>query len=426
MNNRKASLTFIFITILVDVIGIGIIIPVIPALIQDLGGGTISDASFIGGMLMASFAVMQFLFAPLFGELSDRFGRRPIILWALLGLGLDYLFHAFAPTLTWLFIGRLLAGVTGASFTVATAYIADISTPENKAKNFGLIGAAFGLGFIIGPAIGGFAGEWWGPQAPFFIAAGITLLNLVYGYFILPESLPPEKRRAFNWRNANPWAALKHLRKYPLVRGFILPLLCLYIAGFAVQGTWTFYTELRYGWGELMVGLSLTCVGVFVAIVQGGLLGTILKWLGSKKTIIVGFCLWIVGILLFAAASEGWMLFVFMAPYVLGGIAGPALQGIMSNSVPENEQGELQGGLTSLMSITSVIGPLVMTWLFFTFTQDDAPVHFPGAPFILGAVLLLVGLLLTLKPLKLVKDDHKGAVDPEEQAATEIPTEEHL
>lgn len=381
-----------------DVIGIGIIIPVIPSLIEKLSGDGLSEASRIGGWLIFAFAIMQFLFAPLMGILSDKFGRRPVLLLSLLGLGIDYLFHAYAPTIGWLLVGRVLAGITGASLTVANAYIADISTPENKAQNFGMVGAAFGLGFIIGPVIGGIAGEI-NVQYPFFISAGLTFLNFIYGFFVLPESLAPEKRRNIDLKRANPIGSLKLIRKYPIVLGLITSFFLLYLASQAVQTTWTYYSMYKFAWDEAMVGYSLGVVGIIVAVVQGGLVKYAVKWWGEKKTIYRGYFLWIVGLVLFAAASEGWMLFAFLLPYCLGGIASPTLQGVVSNQVADNEQGELQGALTATMSLSAIIGPLIMTNLFYIFTQENTPIQFPGAPFVLGAILVLISFLLSRKSL---------------------------
>lgn len=395
---RKAALGFIFLTLLLDVTGIGIIVPVIPALIRNLTGGTISDAARIGGWLVFAFAVMQFVFSPVMGNLSDRFGRRPVLLLSLLGFGLDYLLVAFAPNIGWLFAGRLIAGIMGASFTTASAYIADISTPETRAQNFGMIGAAFGLGFIIGPALGGILGKY-GHQVPFLAAAGITLLNVVYGYFVLPESLPAEKRRPFQWARANPIGSLKMLKRYPVITGLVASLLLIYVAAHATQSTWSYYVIEKFKWNETWVGYSLGALGLLVALVQGLLIRRINPKLGPKRSVFLGMLLYAVGFVLFAFASEGWMMFAFLVPYCLGGIAGPALQGIISGQVPANEQGELQGALTSLMSLTSIVGPPLMTNLFSYYTSPKAPVYFPGAPFILGAVLMLVSLLLLVRSL---------------------------
>lgn len=418
---QKASLSFIFVTILIDVIGIGIIIPVLPSLIKSLNGAGLSDAARIGGWLMFAYAGMQFLFAPVLGALSDQFGRRPIILLALLGLGLDYIFHAFAPTIAWLFVGRLLAGITGASFTVATAYIADISTPEKKAQNFGLVGAAFGLGFIIGPVIGGVASEW-GVRVPFLVAAGLSLLNFLYGIFVLPESHKPENRRPFEWRKANPVGSLRLLQKYPLVLGFILSFVFIYIASHSVQSTWSFFTMYRFNWDESTVGYSLALVGVIVAIVQGGLIKYVVRAFGQKKTVLLGMGLWASGLFLFAYASQSWMMFAFIIPYCLGGVAGPTLQGIISNQVPPTEQGKLQGALTSLISLTSVVGPPAMTFIFYRFTGDNAPVEFPGAAFFAGGILMTISLILVLKPLRSLPgemDENQAVAEP--QMADRVP-----
>ncbi|MCK8491447.1 TCR/Tet family MFS transporter [Spirosoma sp. RP8] len=399
MRNRTApALVFIFITLLIDVTGLGIIIPVFPKLIEQLIHGNISQAAHWGGLLTSSYALVQFLFSPVLGGLSDRFGRRPVLLFSLFGFGLDYILQGFAPTIGWLFLGRIVAGITGASFTTATAYIADISPPEKRAQNFGLVGAAFGVGFILGPALGGFLGQF-GPRVPFFVSAGLTLLNFLYGFFILPESLAPEKRRPFEWRRANPISSLMRLGKYPVILGLVASLVLIYIAGFAVQGTWTFYTMEKFKWDEKTVGLSLAAIGVSFAIVQGGLSRIIIPKLGQQRSVYVGMLFSAIGFALFALANQSWMMFAFMAVYAMGGIAGPSVQGIISNQVPDNEQGELQGALTSLTSTTSIFGPFIMTNLFSYFTSANAPVYLPGAPFLLGSVLILISAILARRGL---------------------------
>lgn len=327
---RTPAIGFIFLTLLIDVTGLGIIIPVMPALITQLTGGTISVAAEYGGWMLFAFSVMQFLFSPLLGSLSDQFGRRPVLLVALFGFGLDYILMALAPTIAWLFVGRIIAGITGASFTTAMAYIADISTPEKKAQNFGMVGAAFGVGFIVGPVIGGLLGEY-GPRVPFYFAAALTFLNWIYGFFILPESLPVEKRRKFDWKRANPVGTLKHLKKYPLVLSLVGALVFVYIASHAVQSTWAFFTIERFAWSESMVGYSLGFAGLMVGLVQGVLIRFINPKLGPVKSVYTGMILYIIGLMLFAFATKGWMMFVFLIPYCLGGITGPAIQGIMSN-----------------------------------------------------------------------------------------------
>lgn len=399
ISSRKAALSFIFITLLIDVTGLGLIIPVMPKLIESLTGGTISEASQWGGWLTFAYAIMQFLFAPVIGNLSDQYGRRPVLLLSLLGFGIDYLFLSFAPNMAWLFVGRIISGITGASFTTASAYIADISSPQNRTQNFGMIGAAFGLGFIIGPVLGGLLGSF-GPRVPFLVAAGLSLLNALYGYFVLPESLAADKRRKFEWRRANPLGSLLHIRKYPGIGTLVGALILVYIAGHAVQSNWTFFTIAKFNWSEKVIGLSLGMFGVLIALVQGGLIRFVNPRLGNEKSVYTGLGLYTIGMLLFAFVSKDWLLFVFMIPYCLGGIAGPALQAIISGHVPPNEQGELQGALTSMMSATSIVGPLVMTNLFAYFTRPGAPVHFPGAPFMLGAVLMLGSTILAYTALK--------------------------
>jgi DHA1 family tetracycline resistance protein-like MFS transporter len=390
---RNSALGFIFVTVLVDVIGFGIIIPVMPKLIEHLTGKGLSEAAQYGGWLLFAFAITQFFCSPIVGGLSDRYGRRPVLLLALLGFGLDYLFQAFAPTIGWLFVGRIIAGATGASFTTATAYIADVSPPEKRAQNFGLVGAAFGLGFIIGPVIGGLFAHW-GPRAPFVAAAVLTFMNLLYGYFILPESLLPENRRAFNWTHIIPGGSLWHLFRYPVVRGLIASLVLLYIAAHSVQSTWSYYTMFKFGWNETWVGYSLGFVGLLVGLVQGLLIRVTIPKLGQKWSIYLGLLAYTLGMLLFAFATKGWMMFVFLVPYCLGGICGPALQGVISSQVPANEQGGLQGALTSLMSLTAVVGPPIMTNLFASFSKPHARIYFPGMPFLAGAILTLVSIFL--------------------------------
>jgi DHA1 family tetracycline resistance protein-like MFS transporter len=395
----QAALGFIFVTMLIDVIGFGIIIPVMPALIEKLIHGSLSEASLYSGLMLLAYSVMQFLFSPVIGNLSDKYGRRPILLTSLLGFGVDYLFLAFAPSIGWLFVGRTIAGITGASFTTASAYIADISTPEKRAQNFGLIGVAFGLGFIIGPVLGGILGKW-NVHYPFFAAAGLALLNATYGFFILPESLSTDHRRPFEWKRANPLGSLLQLKKYPSVIGLAISLFLLYFAAQSVQSIWTFFTIERFKWSEDLIGYSLGFIGLMIAMVQGGLIRIALPKLGLERSIWIGLLFYSLGLTLFALASKSWMMFVFMIPYALGGIAGPALQGLMTNQVPANEQGELQGGLTSLMSLSSIFGPWIMTTLFYYFTNFKNHLYIPGAPFILGAVLMLLSAVLAIRSFK--------------------------
>ena len=397
-DKKQAALGFIFITLLIDVMGFGIIIPVMPKMIQQLEHCTVEEASKYGGWLLAAYAIMQFLCAPILGNLSDKYGRRAVLLFSLFGFGLDYLLTGFAPNILWLFAGRTIAGITGASFSTASAYIADVSPPEKKAQNFGMIGAAFGMGFIIGPSIGSLL-SGFGPRACFFTAAGLAFINWLYGFFILPESLSKENRRPFDWKRANPVGALLHLRKFPVISGLVASLTLLYIAAHAIQSNWSFYTIGRYQWSEKMVGYSLSFVGLLIGLVQGGLTRIVIPKLGQEKSVYVGLGLYAIGLVLFGLATEGWMMFVFLVPYALGGIAGPALQGIISNHVPANEQGALQGALTSLMSVTAVIGPPLMTNTF-AFSSNNKYFHFPGLVMMLAAFLAVISTLLAYRTLK--------------------------
>jgi len=399
MKSNKTALLFIFITILVDVIGIGIIIPIIPDLIMELTGEGVHMAIIYGMWLTTAFAGMQFLFSPVLGEISDQYGRRPILLLALLGLSIDYLIHAWAPTITWLFVGRFLAGITGASFTVASAYIADISTKEDKAKNFGLIGAAFGLGFIIGPGIGGFFGEL-DIRLPFYIAAGLTFANFLFGWFFVPESLAPENRRPIQPMKMIPGVSLVSLRNYKGVLLLIFAFFLANLAGQALPSTWSYYGIERYDWSPKEIGISLMVVGLLVAIVQGFLVGVLVKKFGQRKVIIVGFLLWTVGMFLFSVATEPWMLYAFLIPYALGGIAGPSVQGLISNQVSEKEQGNLQGAITGLVSVTAILGQLIFSPVFYFFIRPEGSIYFPGAPYTLAAIFLLTAFFFALAAMR--------------------------
>ena len=387
MAKRDPAVFFIFITLLIDVTGFGIIIPVMPKLVMSLigEGATLSVAARYGGWLISSYAVTQFFCAPIVGGLSDRFGRRPVLLGSLFGFGIDYLFLVFAPSIGWLFVGRIVAGAMGASFTTAGAYIADISTAENRAQNFGVVGAAFGLGFIIGPMIGGLLGDF-GPRVPFMAAAGLTLLNWLYGFFILPESLKPENRRAFEWKRANPIGTLVSLWKYPVIAGMLVALTFVYVSAHAVQSNWSYYTIEKFGWTPTNIGISLAVIGFAFALVQGVLIRRIIPKLGQERSVYFGLGFYSLGFLLFAFSTEGWMMYAFTLVYCLGGIAGPAMQGVMSGVVPPNAQGELQGGFTSLMSATSIFGPPLMNNLFAYFTKPGGEIYFPGAAMLLGSL----------------------------------------
>ena len=399
VSNRKAAIGFIFITLLIDVIGWGIIIPVMPALITQMEGVNTGTAASLNGWLLFAFSITQFVFAPIVGNLSDKFGRRPILLLSLFGFGLDYILMSWAPSIEWLFVGRIIAGVTGASFTTASAYIADISTNENRAANFGMIGAAFGMGFILGPLIGGLLGGF-GPRVPFIAAAVLCFLNFLWGYFILPESLDKEHRREFEWKRANPVGSLLHLKKYPDLVNLLFAMILVYLAAHAVQSNWAFYTIEKFGWTETMIGISLAVVGALVGLVQGVLTRYVNPWLGNARSIFIGLLLYALGMILFGIASTTWMMLVFLIPYCLGGIAGPALQATITAQVDVREQGELQGALTSLMSATSVIGPPLMTNLFAFSISNASPVYLPGAPFFLGSILLFISVFFAVKSFR--------------------------
>lgn len=398
MKTRKAATVFIFITVLIDVIGIGIVIPIIPALIQELVGGTISDASHYAMGLVLIYASMQFLFSPIIGGLSDQYGRRKILLFSLLGFGIDSLFQALAPTIAWLFLGRTIAGITGASFTTANAYIADVSTPEKRAQNFGLLGAAFGLGFIIGPTLGGVLGSY-GTRLPFYASAALSFLNWLYGYFVLPESLAPENRRKFDFKRANPIGSLLNLKRYPFILSLVASLFLVYVAGHAVQSSWSFYTIEKFKWTEMQVGLSLGFVGLMIAVVQGGLIRVIIPKIGQEKSLFLGLTINMFGLIAFAFVTQGWMMYAIMVPFALSGLANPAFQGIISSQVKQNEQGELQGALTSVLSVAAIVGQPLMLGLFGYFSAKDSEIYFPGAPFLLGSLFCLLSILITRKVL---------------------------
>jgi MFS transporter, DHA1 family, tetracycline resistance protein len=415
---RQAALGFIFVTLLIDITGIGIIIPVVPKLIVELIHGDLSDASRYGGWLMFAYSATQFLFSPVMGNLSDHFGRRPVLLASLFGLGVDFLVLALSPTVVWLFAARIFSGMFGASFTTGSAYIADISPPERRAQNFGLVGVAFGVGFMLGPVIGGILGEY-GSRVPFFAAAGLSLVNCLYGFFVLPESLKPENRRRFEWKRANPIGSLQRLRKYPVVAGLIESLTFLYIASYAVQSTWTYFTMERFNWTSATVGLSLGLVGLLTAIVQGGVIRAVIPAIGHKRSVYLGLSLYGLGFLLFSFANQSWMMFAFLVPYCLGGVAGPALQGIISTQVPVNEQGQLQGGLTSLMSLTAIVSPVIMTNLFSYFTSDTAVIYFPGAPFLAGAFLIALSIFFAVRTLR-SQEQHLVVGPKGQQGATSV------
>jgi DHA1 family tetracycline resistance protein-like MFS transporter len=390
------ALAFVFITALLDSIGFGIIMPVMPQLVMDVTGENLSRAAGYGGWLMFAYAGMQFFLAPVIGNLSDRFGRRPVLLLSLFVLGIDYLIMWWAPTFAWLLIGRVIAGAAASTFSTCNAYIADISAPEERAQNFGLIGAAFGMGFVIGPVIGGFLGEY-GARMPFLAAAGLAFANFLYGSLILPESLPREKRRAFEWRRANPTGTLTALRRYPMVFGIIGAFFLYNLGHHVLPSTWGYFTMEKFDWSPRQIGYSLGVVGILMVFVQAVLLRVALPKLGPRRAAMIGYAFCTVSFLGYAFATQAWVIYLFLVVGAMQGFVSPAMQGIMSNQVPNSEQGELQGGLASMASLTSILSPPFMTQLFGFFTAISAPVYFPGAPFLAAAVLTVLAMALFLK-----------------------------
>ena len=389
-------MAFILVTVFLDVIGIGIIIPILPELVKEFVGGSTAGAGRWFGIIAAAYAATQFFFAPILGSLSDRFGRRPIILISLFGFGVDYVIQGLAPSIGWLFVGRVIAGIMGASFTTANAYIADVSGPEDRARNFGLIGVAFGLGFIFGPALGGFLGGIH-LRLPFFGSAALALINWMYGYFVLPESLPVEKRADFSWKKANPVGSLMVLRTYPLVAYLAVSFIFIGLAQRGLEVVWVLYTGYRFGWDERTNGLSLALVGIMAILVQGLLVRPFIKRFGERRTILFGICAATIAFLGYGMASESWMMFVAIIIGGLGGVSGPAIQGLIAGTVAAHDQGKIQGALTSLMSLTSILAPLIFAaGLFSYFTSPAAPFALPGAPFLLGSVLMAISILILL------------------------------
>jgi len=396
--DRQPAIGFIFITLLLDILGIGLVIPILPKLVESLQGGNVAAASHTVGLLASLYALMQFVFSPVLGSLSDRFGRRPVILGSLFGAGLDYLLLAFAPNLPWFFVGRIVAGITGANITAATAYIADVSPPEKRAGNFGLIGAAFGLGFILGPAVGGLLGEH-SLRLPFLVSAGLALANGLYGYFVLPESLSPDHRRPFSWKRANPIGSLASLQRYPVVIRLAAALFMSHLAQVMLHAIWALYTDYRYGWSPTQVGLSLTFVGIMAAVVQGGLARRIIPKLGEPRAVVLGFLIGAISYLGYGLAPEGWMIYPTLAFGCLGGIGGPAAQGIISRSVGPKEQGEAQGAINSLTSLAGILAPLISTGLFGWFIGPKAPFALPGISFLVSCAFTLGAVALSIRVL---------------------------
>ena len=403
MQNRL-PLIFILITVMLDSMGIGLIMPVMPDLIQELEAGDLGQAALWGGILAAIFAVMQFLFGPVIGGLSDRFGRRPVLLIALVVMAFDYVLMAVAGTIWLLVIGRIIGGITAATQSTASAYMADISKPEDKSANFGLIGAAFGMGFVLGPLIGGLLAEY-GTRAPFWAAAVLAGANAIFGYFALPETVTDQIRRSFSLRRANPLGAFKHIGQLPGL-GRLMGMSFIYgIAFFVYPSIWAYFGKLQFGWGPGMIGLSLGAFGIGIAIVQGVLIRPILARIGERNAVLLGLGVDVVAFVALGFVTNGWIALALTPLTALGSIAGPALQGIMSRTAPDDQQGELQGALTSINAVASIAAPLAMTQVFFYFTHENAPIYLPGAPFILSAILVVGAIGVYLPALRTKQAD---------------------
>ncbi len=396
-------MVFIFITLVLDILGVGVIVPILPKLVGQLRGGDAAVGAYTYGGVLGVYALMQFLFAPILGALSDQFGRRKVILLSLFGSGLDYFLMAWAPTLPWFFLGRIFSGITGASVSAASAYIADISPPEKRAANFGMIGAAFGLGFAVGPALGGWLGKLGvdhfgeiGIRLPFIVAAVLTLINWLYGFFVLPESLNPANRREFRLAQSNPFTSLINLRRYPLVFGLAITYLILGLGHQVYPAIWALFTEKRFGWDSHQIGSSLAFVGIMAIVIQGGVARELIPMLGERKAALLGTGISIISYLAYGLSTQGWVIYVIIFLGAIGGIATPAIQGLISRTVGDDEQGAIQGSLTSLQCVAGVFGPILMTGIWGKFAAADASPFIPGAAFFTAATLALVGLILML------------------------------
>jgi MFS transporter, DHA1 family, tetracycline resistance protein len=397
---QSAALGFIFVTIFIDVLGLGVIIPVLPKLLQTLGHFDVREASWYNGWLTFVYASMQLIFASIMGNLSDRYGRRPILLISLFGFGIDYTVMAFSPTIAWLFVGRTIAGICGASTSTATAYIADVSTGDKRAANFGLVGAASAVGLIFGIALGAYLTAI-NLRLPFMAAAGFAFANGFYGLFVLPESLSPEHRRKFEWKRANPLLSLLRIyKKQPALASLLGATAIVYIAQKAVEYLMSFFVYEKFDWTPASVGTLGIFLGVVLVGIQGGLIRYTVPKFGQQKNIIAGLIFYAVGLSLVAVATQGWMLYFCMIPYCLGGLSGPALQGLATEKVGKDEQGELQGAFAILNSLSLIVGPLLFSYVFFFFTKKTSSVYFPGAPYLLAAILMLISTFIAVRSFK--------------------------
>ena len=405
----RLPIVFILITVMLDAMGIGLIIPVMPDLIREVQGGTLASAALWGGVLSTAFAVMQFTFGPLVGALSDRYGRRPVLLVSLVVMSLDYLVMALAGAMWLLLLGRIVGGITAATGSAASAYIADISKPEEKAANFGLIGAAFGAGFVLGPMIGGLLAEF-GTRAPFYAAAGLSALNAVFGYLVVRETVTDRIRRPFSWARANPFGAFRHLARMPGIGRLLIIYLLYSIAFYVYPAVWSFFTQERFDWTPQMIGLSLGLFGVMMALVQGGLIRLILRWVGERNTVIYGHIFDIAAFGAMAVVASGTLALILTPLAALGAVITPALTAMMSRAVGDDAQGELQGVLASLHALSMIVAPLLMTGIFSAFTGPSAPVYLPGAPFVLSLALMVMSLVIFLRSPRQSQSSHPGPV----------------
>jgi len=388
---RSAAFIFVFITVALDMLALGVMVPVLPKLVTEFSGGNVAQASVVVGIFGFAWAAMQFFFSPVLGSLSDHFGRRPVIVLSNLGMGLDYLFMAMAPSLSWLFVGRLISGVTAATFSTASAYIADVTPPEQRAAKFGLLGAAFGLGFVIGPALGGVLGGV-DLRLPFWVAAGLSLANAAYGFFVLPESLPREKRARFHWRSANPIGAMAFLRRHPLLLGLAAAGFLQRIAHESLPSVFVLNTEYRFAWNSATTGLFLAAIGLASMVVSALLVGPVVKRVGERQALYIGLAFGALGFALYGIAPNSLVFMIGLPLLAMWGLCGPALQGLMTRHVEPSEQGQLQGAQASLMGVAGMIGPLLFTQTFAMAIRENSALHFPGAPFVLAALLVSAAL----------------------------------
>jgi len=385
----RLPLIFVIATTVIDSMGIGLILPVLPSLLREVADIPLADAALYGGVLVTAFAFMQFIFGPIIGALSDRYGRRPIMLISLLVMALDYIVMALAGAFWILLVGRMIGGVAAATQSTAYAFMADISKPEEKAARFGIIGAAFGIGFVFGPLLGGLLAEF-GTRAPFYAAAALAALNLVFGYFVMPETLKDENRRPLSLARANPFGAFKNVSTSPLLRRLLVLFFLYQVAFMVYPSIWAYYTEARFGWEPRMIGLSLAAFGIAMAIVQGGLIRYILRWLGDRGTILYGLAFNFFAFIILAFVESGFLAIIFIPLTALGAVVTPAVQGMMSRATSDNSQGELQGVLSSTSALATIISPLIMTQIFAAFAREDAAYFLPGAPFLLSMVLMVL------------------------------------